>query len=121
MGRMRFAVIVLAVILSLTLVVGVSMAEEQQGNRFINAIKRFFGATGKTVENEVNAVGKGVKGTADVVTEEVKDVGALATGDGSKAKDVLVKPVTGSAEVVGEAAHDVINAPIKAGQEVYGE
>lgn len=118
---MRFWVIVLVAVMSFSLVIGAAAAEEEEGNRFVNAIKRFFGATGKTVENEVNTVGMGVKGTADVVVEEAKDVGALATGDGSKAKDVVVKPVTGTAEVVGQTAHDVINAPIEAGQEVYGE
>jgi len=121
MSRMRFGVIVLVVIMSFSLAIGAAVAEEEEGNRFINAIKRFFGATGKTVEKEVNAVGMGIKGTADVVVEEVKDVGELATGDGSKVKDIVVKPVTGTTEVVGQTAHDVINAPIEAGQEVYGE
>ncbi len=120
MGKKRILVIVLAAAIVMSLTVGAALAEEQDGNRFMNAVKRFFGATGKTVEKEVNAVGMGVKGTTDVVTEEVKDVGALATGDGSKAKDIVVKPIMGTTEVVGETAHDVINAPIEAGQEVYG-
>lgn len=85
---------------------------------FKNAVMKLFGWTSKTTEKSVNAIGAGVKKSADVVVEEVKDVGELATGKGSKAKDVLVNPVTGITEAAGETAYGVLNAPIEAGEEV---
>ncbi|MBL7071866.1 MAG: hypothetical protein ISS26_06855 [Candidatus Omnitrophica bacterium] len=121
MSRIRFVVLILAVIMVVSLAAGAAIAEEKKSSPFKEAVLKMMGMAGKTVAKEVNAVGRGIKGTTDVVVEEVKDVGALATGDGSKVKEILVEPVTGAAEVVGETAHDVINAPIEAGQETFGE
>jgi len=104
-------------ILAFSLSSGVALAE-QKGSPFKDLILRIFGYTTKTVEKEVTTVGEGVKKGTDVVTQEVKDVGALATGDTSKTKDVLVNPVTGTTEMVGETAHGVITAPIEAGKEL---
>ena len=115
---MKLFVLMLVAILALSLTTGVAMAEKKKGSPFKRAVLKMMGLAGKTVEKEVKAIGKGVKKTADVVVEEVKDVGKLATGDTSKVKDVLVKPVTGITEAVGETAHDVIVAPIEAAEEV---
>ena len=116
----RFFVVLLALALIFSLTAD-AIAAEKKGSPFKKLILGMMGMTKKTVEKEVNAVGKGVKKGADVVVEEVKDVGALATGDGSKVKDVLVKPVKGTADMAGETAYDVINAPIEAGRETAEE
>ena len=116
--RLVAASLVLALILSVATTV---MAEDKPGSPFKDLCLKLMGMSKKTVEKEVNAVGRGIKKGANVVVEEVKDVGKLATGDTSKAKDILVKPVMGTTEAVGETAHDVINAPIEAGKEVSGE
>ena len=112
---MRIFITSIILILSVMLIAGAAEAKESP---FIKMMSRVFGHTAKTVEKEVNVVGTGVKKTADIVVEEVKDVGKLATGDGSKAKDVLVKPITGTTEVVGETTYGVINAPIEAAEEM---
>ena len=117
---MKFFVLMVVMILTFSLTTGVAMAEKK-GSPFKDLILRMFGYTKKTVEKEVTAIGEGIKKGADVVMEEVKDVGELVTGDTSKVKDVLVKPVTGTTEMVGETAHDVIVAPIEAGKEVAEE
>jgi predicted component of type VI protein secretion system len=109
---MRMFVMLLVMTLTLSLCAGTAMA----GSPFKEMVLKVLGHTSKTVEKEVNTVGKGVKKTADIVVEEVKDTGKLVTGDGSKVKDVLVKPVQGAAEVTGETAYGVINAPIEAGK-----
>lgn len=113
---MRFFVIVVTLMLTLSFLAGTAMA----GSPFKELCLKAMGMTTKTVEKEVNVIGKGIKKTTDVVVEEVKDVGKAATGKGS-IKDVLVKPVEGTAEVVGETTYGVINAPIEAGQETFGE
>ena len=110
-------VVILAIMLSVGLLAGEACAEKK-GSPFRDLCMRMFGYAKKTVEKEVNVVGRGIKKGADVVVEEVEDVGRLATGDSSKAKDVLVKPVEGTAEMVGETTYGVINAPIEAGQEI---
>lgn len=119
-NSIRFFVIPLVLMLTLSLTSGVAMAEKK-GSPFKELVLKMFGYTSKTVEKEVNTVGRGIKKSTDVVVEEVKDVGKLATGDASKAKDVLVKPVTGATEAAGETAYGVLNAPIEAGKEVKGE
>ena len=116
-NAMRFIILALVVILTISLATG-AMAEEKVKSPFKRVFLKMIGLAGKTVEKEVKAVGKGIKKTADVVVEEVKDVGELATGDTSKVKDVLVKPIIGTTEVVGETAHDIIVAPIEAAEEV---
>lgn len=117
----RFAVLVLAAVLVVSFAANVAFAQEKKESPFKQVILKMMGLTGKTVHKEVNAVGEGVKGATDVVVKEAKDVGALVTGDTSKTKDVLIEPVKGTAEVVGQTANDVITAPIEATKEVYGE
>ena len=117
---MRVFVIFLVLVLTLSLTMGVAMAEKK-GSPFKRLVLKMFGYTTKTVEKEVTTVGKGIKKSADVVVEEIKDIGELATGDVSKTKDVLVKPVEGAAEVAGETTYGVINAPIEAGKEIAEE
>lgn len=115
---MRIFILMLVMVITLSLAAGVARAEEKKTSPFKELVLKAMGLAGKTVEKEVKAVGKGVKKTVDVVVEEVKDVGRLATGDTSKVKDVLVKPVTGTTEAVGETAHDIIKAPIEAADEI---
>ena len=111
---MRFFAMFLVLVLTLSFTTGVAMASSP----FKELCLKIMGVTTKTVEKEVNAVGRGVKKGADVVVEEVKDVGSLVTGDISKTKDVLEKPVRGATAVAGEAAYGVLNAPIEAAEEV---
>ena len=113
---MRFFVVMLILMLAISLTTGTAMA----GSPFKELCLKAMGLAGKTVEKEVNVVGYTIKKTTDVVVEEVKDVGKLATGKGS-VKDTLEKPVRGATAVAGEAAYGVLNAPIEAGQETFGE
>ena len=117
---MRIFVVLLVLALAISLTADTAMAEKKRGP-FAEACLKMMGLSKKTIEKEVNTVGYGIKKGTDVVVEEVKDVGKLATGDASKTKDILVKPVTGATKVAGETAYGVINAPIEATQEVYGE
>ena len=114
---MRFFAILLILALTLSLTADV-MAADKKSSPFKEMCLKVMGFSKKTVEKEVSAVGRGIKKGADVVVEEVKDVGALVTGDGSKAKDILVKPVKGTTDMVGKTVYDVINAPIEAAEEI---
>ena len=116
-SEMRFFVILLVLVLTFSLTTGTAMA----GSPFKELCLKMMGLTKKTVEKEVNVIGRGIKKGADIVVEEVKDIGSLATGDASKTKDVLVKPITGTTEMVGETTYGVINVPIEAAQEVAEE
>ena len=113
-SRMKFFVMFLIAVMAFSVTMVEAMAKESP---FAKLCLKVMGVTSKTIEKEVNVVGSGIKKTVDVVVEEVKDVGELATGKGD-VKDVLVKPVEGIAEVVGETTYGVINAPIEAVEEV---
>lgn len=115
---MRFFTLFLILIMVFSVSVCAEAKEVKSSSPFKSMVLKMFGYTTKTVEKEVNAVGRGIKKGADVVVEEVKDIGGLATGDVSKTKDVLVKPVKGVTETAGETAYDVLNAPIESAEEM---
>ncbi len=119
-SKAKFFVLVLVSALALSFSMTTKAeAADKPGSPFQDAVMKMFGWTSKTTEKSVSAVGTGVKKTADVVVDEVKDAGELVTtGKGEKVKDVLVKPVTGTTEAVGGTAYGVLNAPIEAGKEV---
>ncbi len=118
-GKAKFFVVLLVSVLAVSFsVTAKAETSDKPGSSFKNVVLRMFGWTSKTTQKSVNAIGTGVKKTADVVVEETKDLGELSTGKGSKVKDVLTKPITGTTEAVGETAYGVLNAPIEAGSEV---
>ena len=117
--KIRPLVLLLVAILIFSLAINAEAADKK-GSPFKRLCLKAMGLSKKTVEKEVNAIGRGIKKGADVVVQEGKDIGMLVTGDGSKAKDILVNPVKGTTEMVGETTYDVINAPIEAGKEVSG-
>ena len=116
----KLLVLLFAFILTFSLSIGSAMAETKE-SPFKKLVMKMFGYTSKTTEKTVNAVGGGVKKTGDMVGQEAKDVGAVATGKGAKVKDVVVNPVLKSTEVVGETVHGVVTAPIDAAKEVSGK
>ena len=120
-SSMRIFIAVVAFAIALSFAMSAAEAAEKKGSPFVDLCHKVMGFSKKTVEKEVNTVGKGIKKTTDIVVQEGKDVGALMKGDGSKAKDILVKPVTGAVETVGETGHGVISAPLEAGKEVSEE
>ncbi|MEA3305495.1 MAG: hypothetical protein U9R52_01615 [Candidatus Omnitrophota bacterium] len=119
-NKVRFLVMPLALVLVFALSAGTAMADGKS-SPFKDLVLKMFGYSGKVVKKEVNTIGRGIKKGADVVVEEVKDIGSLATGNASKAKDVLVKPVKGAAKAVGETTYGIVNAPIEAGKEITEE
>lgn len=122
-GRARVFAVLLVSLLAFSFSISTARAgmTDKPGSPFKDAVLKIFGYTAKTTEKTVNAVGTGVKKTADVVVNEVKDTGELATGKGSKAKDILVNPVMGTTEAVGETVHGIVTAPIEAAKEMGGE
>ena len=120
-SSMRIFIAVVAFAIALSFAMSVAEAAEKKSSPFKNLVYKIFGFSKKTVQKEINAVGTGIKKGADVVVQEGKDVGALMKGDKSKAKDILVKPIKGAVEMVGETGHGVISAPLEAGKEVSEE
>jgi len=118
-GKAKFFVVLLVSMLAISFsITAKAETADKPGSPFKDAIMKMFGYTGKTTEKSVNAVGGGVKKSADMVGQEVKDVGEVATGKGEKVKDILVNPVMKTTEVVGETVHGVVTAPIEAAKEV---
>lgn len=121
-GKVKFFAVLLVSVLAFSFSISTARAEasDKPASPFKDAIMKMFGYTAKTAEKTVNAVGSGVKKSADMIGQEVQDVGEVATGKGEKVKDVIVNPITESAEAVGETVHGVLTAPIEAGKETYG-
>ncbi|MFH0840112.1 MAG: hypothetical protein V1883_03755 [Candidatus Omnitrophota bacterium] len=120
-SKAKFFVVLLVSVMAVSFsMVTKAEAADKPGSPFADAVMKMFGYGAKTTEKTVNAVGTGVKKTGDMVGQEARDLGDVATGKGSKVKDVIVNPVTKSTEAVGGTAYGVVNAPIEAGKEVYG-
>ncbi len=121
-SKVKFFAVLLVSVLAFSFSISTARAEasDKPGSPFKDAIMKMFGYTAKTTEKTVNAVGGGVKKSADIVGREVQDVGEVAAGEGGKIKDVLVNPIMGTTEAVGETVHGVVTAPIEAGKETYG-
>jgi len=121
-SKAKFFAVLLVSVLAFSFSISTARAEasDKPASPFKDAIMKMFGYTAKTTEKTVSAVSGGVKKSADMVGQEVQDVGEVATGKGEKVKDVLVNPITKSTEAVGETVHGVVTAPIEAGKETYG-
>ncbi len=118
-SKAKFFAVLLAFALAFSFsIITKAEASDKPGSPFKDAVMKMFGYGAKTTEKTVDAVSSGVKKSADMVGQEVKDIGEVATGKGEKVKDVLVNPITKSAEAVGETVHGVLTAPIEAGKEV---
>lgn len=93
----------------------------------VNVVKKATENVAKTGKQGADIVVKTTKKGMDVVAGEVENVGALPK-EPHKIKDVLVDPITGSAEMTGttakeslemtgEAAKDVVMLPVDAAKE----
>jgi len=93
-------------------------AEEQTGGQKAKSFwQKLFNYPANVTKESVNVVADtGKKGT-EVVTNEVKTLGEVTSGDTDKAQNLVTDPIVGTGETTKIAVEGTANAPVKAAKE----
>jgi len=118
MKNKNIGILCLALILCFVLI-GVSFAAENESGAKSakNFWQKLFNYPANVTKESANVVAEtGTKGTA-VVTDEVKRVGQVTSGDVNKTKDLVTEPLVGTAQTAKEAVEKTAAIPVVAAKE----
>ena len=111
---------VICIILALcVMLTAVSYAAEKEslGAKMKNFWQRLFSYPANVTEKSAGVVSDtALKGT-NIVTNEVKTVGQVTSGDVAKTKDLVTEPITGTAEMTKNAVEGTVAIPSEAAKE----
>ena len=101
------------------IVAGVAAAADNQttGAKVKTWWQRLFNYPANVTNESVGVVTDTATRGTNVVTKEVKTVGQVTSGDVNKTKDLVVEPLTGTAETAKKAVEGVIAVPTNAAKE----
>jgi len=118
MGK-RFITVIGVMAIFCLLAASLSWAEGEQsiGARFKSFWQGLFKYPARVTEESVDVVSDTARKTTSVVTTEVKRVGEVTSGDLAKTKELIVEPITGTAETIKDTAVDTVKIPIEATKE----
>lgn len=118
MRKRVFAVVALALVLSMALTSASYAAEKES---FGTKVKKFWrnliGYPARVTEESASVVADTGKRSVNVVTKEVQRVGEVTTGDFDKTKELITEPITGTAETTVKAVEGTIKVPSEAAKE----
>lgn len=109
--------ILVCVILALTLVYISSSAAESTGEKAKGFWQRLFNYPANVTKESVSVVAETGKSGTGIVTDEVKRVGRVTSGEVQEAKDLVTEPITGTGETAYNAIKDTANVPVEAAKE----
>lgn len=117
MKKNCIAILCIIAIISL-IIASASYAEEETfGAKFKRFWQKLFRYPARVTEKSVDVVAEtGKKGTK-VVTTEVERVGEVTSGELEKTDELIVEPLTGTAETVKGAVEETVKIPFKAAEE----
>ena len=116
----KVAVVVMTLCFMLT---AISYAAEGQSGaqKARNFWQKLFNYPANVTQESAKVVANtGTSGTA-VVTNEVKRVGQVTSGEFGKTKELVTEPLTGAAETAVNAVKDTANVPVQAAKEETGK
>lgn len=96
---------------------GDTVKKETFGEKLKNFGQRLFSYPANVIQGSVSTVAETGKRGTEIVTDEIKTVGQVATGDIDKTKDLVTEPLTGTAETVVKTAEETVNIPVDAAKE----
>ena len=79
--------------------------------------QKLFNYPANVTNESVGVVTNTATRTTNVVTKEVKTVGQVTSGDVNKTKDLVVEPLTGTAETAKKAVEETVAVPTNAAKE----
>ena len=110
--------LVLGMILSVA-----SYAEEKQsaGQKFASFWQKLFNYPANLTNETAGVISDTALRATKVVTNEIKTVGQVTSGEVDKTKNLITQPLVGTAETAKKAVEGTVAAPIKAGKDNYGQ
>lgn len=117
MKNKNLVILCLALIACFVLVGIASAAEESGAKTAKNFWQKLFNYPANVTKESANVVADtGTKSTG-VVTDEVKRVGQVTSGDIDKTKDLVTEPLVGTAQTAKEAVEKTAAIPVTAAKE----
>jgi hypothetical protein len=97
----------------------VALAQQKESGKqqAKKAWQKLFNYPAKVTKESAKAVADTGKKGADTVAETVKTTGEVTSGELDKTKDLVVKPLTGTAETAKTAIEETAKVPIEAAKE----
>jgi len=112
--------IMLAVIFTISVMSASSSyaaGKEGFGTKVANFWKKLLEYPSRVLEESASVLADTTKNGITVVTNEVKRVTEVAAGDVAKTKELIIEPITETAETVVKVAEGVINIPYEAAKD----
>ena len=91
--------------------------KESAGKSAKNFWQKLFNYPARVAEESAEVVTDAGKDATRVVTTEVKRVGEVTSGDVAKMKELIVEPLTGTAETTVTAVEETVKIPVEAAKE----
>ena len=100
-------------------VTAISYAAEKKsvGQKAKNFWQKLFNYPARVTEESAEVVTDAGKSATKVVTTEVKRIGEVTSGDVAKTKELIVEPLTGTAETAVTAVEETVKIPVEAAKE----
>ena len=108
------------VILALCFILsGLSYASDKQtfGEKVKSFWQKLFNYPANVVNESAGVIADTAKGATSVVTNEVKTVGQVTSGDVAKTKDLVTEPVVWTVETTKKAVEGTVAIPANANKE----
>ena len=102
-----FGVAILVMALSLM----VASAYAAAGDKAKDFVEKVVTYPAKVTVESAKVVGNTAKGGADIVAKEATTTGQVVTGDVAKTKDLVVDPLTGTAQTAKDTVEGTANVP----------
>ncbi|MCM8761573.1 MAG: hypothetical protein NC938_00980 [Candidatus Omnitrophica bacterium] len=117
MRKRIIAYLCIAIIIGVTISNNVYAEGKTGGQSAKSFWQKLFNYPANVTKESVNVVADtGKKGT-EVVTNQVKTLGEVTSGDVKKAQNLVTDPIIGTGETAKIAAEGTVNAPVKAAKE----
>ena len=114
----KFAVVVCVVLAFCFILSGISRAEEAKtGTSWQRFWQKLFNYPANVTNETAGVVTEAATGTTHVVTDEVKTVGQVTSGNLEKTPNLVTEPLVGTAETTKKAVEGTAAVPVKANKE----
>ena len=115
----KFLVTISAILTLCFMLTNISYAQEKQsmGEKVKRFWRKLFEYPANVTNETAGVVTEAITGATNVVTNEVKTVGQVTSGNLEKAKDLVTEPLVGTTETTTKAIEGAVAVPIKSDKE----
>lgn len=114
---LKRAVVLVFILCFVFTAISYAAEKESAGQKAKKFWQKLFNYPARVTEESAEVVTDAGKGAVKVVTTEVKRVGEVTSGDVAKTKELIVEPLTGTAETAVTAVEETVKIPVEAAKE----